>query len=274
VVLRSHKSDLLTRGTNTEHGIVVQHLLGDSDMRYVGFRAVRLTAGADHSGHTGTDEVALVVISGTVTVHCGVETWTSVGERSDPFSGSPYTIYLPPNVRYDISAEISAEIGICAAPAREQYPPRLITPGDVPTHDRGIGQAKRTINNILMEDASAGSLLITEVQSPAGNWSSYPPHKHDQDNLPVESLLEETYYFRIRPPRGFAFQRIYTADQSLDETITVHDGDLVLVPRGYHVVAAAAEYQVYYPNVLAGPHRALRMRFDPDHEWIMEGWKW
>ncbi len=255
-------------------GTVVKLSRNDSVLHNIGFEAVRFREGGRHAGDTGSDEVALVIVSGIVTVSTGSSTWSRIGERLDPFSGSPFAVYVPAEQHYEILAHADAEIGICAAPAREAIPARLIEPRDVSSNTRGAGQASRTINNILMEGARASSLLVTEVQSPAGNWSSYPPHKHDVDNLPGESQLEETYYFRIKPAQGFAFQRVYTGDGELDETVTVHDGDLVRVPRGYHVVAAAAEYQVYYLNVLAGQHRALRINFDPEHKWIMEGWTW
>lgn len=270
---------ILVRGARTDDGTAVEITPAGAGWEYVGFRAVRLAPGSAHSGHTGRDEVAVVVISGTVTAHAGNDTWEHVGERPDPFAGKPYTVYLPADTAFEVRAESRAEIAVCAAPAREVYPARLIGPGEIGEHIRGGGQASRRIHNILMTDTQAGSLLLTEIQSPAGNWSSYPPHKHDHDNLPHESQLEESYYFRIRPAQGFAFMRVYTADgasppDGLDETVTVHDGDAVLVPRGYHVVAAAAEYEVYYLNVLAGPKRVLAMSFDPDHEWIMKGWTW
>ena len=265
---------ILVRGAATDDGVVVRITPETAGWDHIGFRAVRMPAGGVHSGNSGADEVAIVVIGGTVMVRSDAGTWERIGERPDPFAGRPYTVYLPARTGYQVRAESAAEIAVCAAPARDAFPARLITPEDVSEHIRGAGQASRRIHNILMEDAQAGSLLITEIQSPPGNWSSYPPHKHDTDNLPEESRLEESYYVRIRPAQGFAFMRVYTADGSLDETVTVRDGDVVLVPRGYHVVAAAAEYQVYYLNVLAGPRRALRMSFDPEHRWIMEGWQW
>ena len=265
---------ILVRGADTDDGVVVRITPETAGWDYIGFRAVRMPAGGVHSGNSGADEVAIVVIGGTVTMRSDAGTWERIGERPDPFAGRPYTVYLPARTGYQLRAESAAEIAVCAAPARDAFPARLITPEEVSEHIRGAGQASRCIHNILMEDAGAASLLITEIQSPPGNWSSYPPHKHDQDNLPDESQLEESYYFRIRPAQGFAFMRVYTADGSLDETVTARDGDVVLVPRGYHVVAAAAEYQVYYLNVLAGPRRTLRMSFDPEHKWIMEGWQW
>ncbi|MCZ6861860.1 MAG: 5-deoxy-glucuronate isomerase, partial [Alphaproteobacteria bacterium] len=119
----------------------------------------------------------------------------------------------------------------------------------------------------------AESLLVVEVITPQGNWSSYPPHKHDTDALPEESLLEETYYHRLNPAQGFAFQRVYTDDRSLDETICVQDGDLVMVPRGYHPVGAPYGYELYYLNVMAGPTRKWVFQNDPQHEWMIIGQK-
>jgi 5-deoxy-glucuronate isomerase len=145
-----------------------------------------------------------------------------------------------------------------------------VLPGDgVVAERRGHGALERTIHPILMADQEADSLLVCEVLTPPGHWSSYPPHKHDRDAMPEESFLEETYYHRIDPPQGFALQRVYTDDRELDETLTVRDGDTVLVPRGYHTVSAPPGYAVYYLNVMAGPVRAWAVANDPDHEWTM-----
>jgi 5-deoxy-glucuronate isomerase len=269
---RWEQRGILVPGTRTDDGVVVEITPESAGWTYIGFRAVRLQPGGAHSGHTGGDEVVIVVIGGTVTVSSRAGIWEHIGERPDPFAGLPYAVYLPPQTDYELRARSAAEVALCAAPAREAYPARLIRPEGIGVLSRGAGAASRRIHNILMDDAEAGSIFITEIQSPAGHWSSYPPHKHDQDNLPDEAQLEESYYFRIRPAQGFAFQRVYTADGSLDETAVARDGDLVLVPRGYHIVAAAAEYEIYYLNVLAGPKRALRTTLDPDHAWIMQAW--
>jgi 5-deoxy-glucuronate isomerase len=109
---------------------------------------------------------------------------------------------------------------------------------------------------------------VVEVITPGGNWSSYPPHKHDTDTPAEETALEETYYHRLDPAQGFAFQRVYTDDRSLDETICVEDGDVVMVPRGYHPVGAPHGYRLYYLNVMAGPRRRWIFRDDPAHAWI------
>jgi 5-deoxy-glucuronate isomerase len=136
---------------------------------------------------------------------------------------------------------------------------------------RGEGTNRRRVRNILPETEPADRLLIAEVITPGGHWSSYPPHKHDTDNVPEESALEETYYHRIDPPQGFVLQRVYTDDGSIDETMAAYDGDVVLVPRGYHPVGAPHGYESYYLNVMAGPRRTWIFHNDPDHEWIVEG---
>jgi 5-deoxy-glucuronate isomerase len=134
---------------------------------------------------------------------------------------------------------------------------------------RGHGAMERRIHNILMGSGEAESLLVTEVLTPAGHWSSYPPHKHDRDDPPAETLLEETYYHRLRPAHGFGLQRVYSEDRSLDESVAFGDGDVVLVPRGYHTVSAPPGYELYYLNVMAGPRREWRIMNDPDHEWLL-----
>ncbi len=243
------------------------------EWKYIDFRAVRLEPGQTIHDRTGSDEVIAVVIAGSIDVECGATSWSRVGRREDPFSGAPASVYFPADCKYALRALTSCEVAICAAPARGPgRPPRLLPCGD--GYVRGEGHAQRTIYNVMMDEGGASTLFVTEVITKAGNWSSYPPHKHDEDNPPLESQLEELYYYRAQPAAGFAFQRIYTAAGDLDETVTAHDRDVVLVPRGYHVCAAAAEYTIYYLNVLAGPKHVYRMTFDPAHAWIKEGWKW
>ena len=135
---------------------------------------------------------------------------------------------------------------------------------------RGKGSNKRFIRNILPEDKEAESLLVVEVITPSGNWSSYPPHKHDTDNLPFESQLEETYYHRINPEQGYVVQRVYNDNKTLDENISAKDRSVVLVPEGYHPVGVPHGYESYYLNVMAGPKRIWKFHNDPDHEWITE----
>jgi 5-deoxy-glucuronate isomerase len=159
---------------------------------------------------------------------------------------------------------------VCTAPGGRKFPARIIPPEQVGFEERGKGTNRRLVYNILPDTAEAESLLVVEVVTPGGNWSSYPPHKHDRDALPEESFLEETYYHRLNPPQGFAFQRVYTDDRSIDQTMAVEDGDCVMVPRGYHPVGAPHGYDLYYLNVMAGPNRKWVFKNDPAHEWIVK----
>jgi 5-deoxy-glucuronate isomerase len=135
---------------------------------------------------------------------------------------------------------------------------------------RGTGANTRYVCDILPESEPADHLLVVEVLTPGGHSSSYPPHKHDTDNLPLESSLEETYYHRLNPAQGFAFQRVYTDDRTLDESMAVENHDVVMVPRGYHPVVVPYGYDSYYLNVMAGPTRAWHFRNDPVHEWMLK----
>jgi len=233
--------------------------------RYVGFEVVRLAAGAPLARDTGDREACFVWLAGSCAVLCGDERWAVVGKRKSVFDGPPQSIHVGPGTPVRLTAgRRGAEIAIGWAPATREVPPRLYK--DAAVVERGEGASARTIHQILMEDREAERLLVTEVLTPAGHWSSYPPHKHDTDDPPNETYLEEIYYYRMRDPRGFALQRVYTADRSLDESLAARDGDVVLVPRGYHTVSAAPGYDAYYLNVMAGPRREWLIRFDPDHE--------
>jgi 5-deoxy-glucuronate isomerase len=151
-------------------------------------------------------------------------------------------------------------------------PARLIRPDEVRVEIRGKGVTERRIHWIVSEKDPAARLLLVEVLTPAGHWSTYPPHKHDEDKAGVERALEELYYYRFNPDQGFAFQGIYTKSRDLDVSIRARHDDLVLVPRGYHVVSAAPGYDCYYLNAMAGAVREWLFTTDPDHEWLMD-WK-
>lgn len=232
---------------------------------YVGFEVVRLRAGEPLARDTGPREACLVWLSGNAQVLVGAARFERVGSRTSVFDGPPQALYAPPGAAVRVTAGGGGcEIAIGWSPATAEREPRLF--GDARVEQRGEGAAARTIHQILMEDRDAERLLVTEVLTPAGHWSSYPPHKHDTDDPPNETYLEEIYYFRMKDPRGFALQRVYTADRSLDESVAARDGDVVLVPRGYHTVSAAPGYDAYYLNVMAGPRREWKITFDPDHE--------
>jgi 5-deoxy-glucuronate isomerase len=236
---------------------------------HVGFDLIKLAAGEEAGGNASGRELCLVMISGKARARVDGTDFGSIGERNNPFEGKPWSVYVPPEAHWRIIAETPVELAVCSAPARGGLPARLIGPDKLSQETRGKGSNIRHVTNILPEWEPAENLLVVEVITPGGNSSSYPPHKHDQDNLPHESQLEEVYYHRLNPRQGFAFQRIYTEDRSLDETITVEDGDVTLVPKGYHPCAALHGYDLYYLNVMAGPKRTWKFHNQKDHEWLL-----
>jgi len=241
----------------------------DAGWSYVGFEVRDVPIGTPTTGETGDREACLVLVSGKARMSVGGQDFGLLGERKSPFEGSPWSLYAPARSAWEVVAETAVELAICSAPATGKLPARIITPDEVGQETRGKGTNIRYVRNILPDTGTAESLLVVEVITPGGHWSSYPPHKHDVNDPPRETYLEETYYHRLKPPQGFAFQRIYTDDRSLDETLTVADGDVVLVPKGYHPVGAPHGYDLYYLNTMAGPKRVWRFRNDPAHEWLM-----
>jgi 5-deoxy-glucuronate isomerase len=238
---------------------------------FVGFEVYRLKRGARIERATDAQEVCAVLLSGGADIFFGGHQWRDVGSRASVFEGMPDAVYVPPGGTIAVVASSeTCEVALCWAPAIRGAGAAFMPSSGVRPFKRGSGRTERTIHNILMEDRPAESLLVTEVITPAGNWSSYPPHKHDTDDPPQETYLEETYYHRMARPDGFAVQLVYTDDRSLDAAIQVRDGDVVLVPRGYHPVAAGPGYDLYYLNVMAGPRRRWLVTTDPDHRWQLD----
>ena len=239
--------------------------------RYVGFAAFRLAPGESVSPDLAGRETCVVVLSGRVDVHAGRAGWDDVGSRQSVFDdASPFAVYVPDGAGLRVTARTGAEVGFASATGRGRTAARLIEPAAMKRSVRGKDANTRYVCDILPQTAPAEHLLVVEVRTPSGHSSSYPPHKHDTDNLPLESALEETYYHRLQPAQGFAFQRVYTDDRSLDESIAVEDHDVVLVPRGYHPVVVPYGYESYYLNVMAGPTREWHFHNDPAHEWMLK----
>lgn len=239
----------------------------DAGWQHVSFQVVPVRADGSFAFQSANEEMCVVVIEGECEFGVGTGTaWTPLGGRLSAFDGPPPAYYAAPRSLVRIRTAKGAEIAVGSAPGSGVVADRPLAPKGARLEVRGSGAMERQIHHILMEDQPASSLLVTEVVTPAGHWSSYPPHKHDTDDPPRECYLEEIYYFRFRDPRGFGLMRVYTDDRSLDETIAVRDRDLVLVPRGYHTFSAAPGYDAYYLNVMAGPRREWRITFDPDHE--------
>ncbi|HEU5316386.1 MAG TPA: 5-deoxy-glucuronate isomerase [Chloroflexota bacterium] len=265
---------LLKRRSQTPgpDGLTVSAGPGDEGLEYIDFAAHDVPAGATLDRATQASETALVILGGRCSVHAGDQRFDHLGERDDVWAKTPpYVVLFPPGTPYAVRAETELKLVIAAAPVGDAapLPPRVITPDQIAAENRGAGQTYRYIQHLLPPSADAARLILVEVYTPAGNWSSFPPHKHDTETPPAESLLEETYYFRVSPPTGFALQRVYTPDRSVDEPVAPGDGDLVLVPRGYHPVAATPGHDCYYLNVMAGPTRLWNFQVDPDYAHLM-----
>ncbi len=188
-----------------------------------------------------------------------------MGERMSVFEKlAPHCLYVPAESDWDAVATTDCVLAVCTAPGKPGRKAQRLGPEGLTFDTRGQGANTRNIFNIAMEGRDvADSLLVTEVFTPQGNWSSYPPHRHDEDNFPDMTYLEETYYHRLNPSQGYGIQRVFTEDGSLDETMAVSDGDVVLVPKGHHPCGAPYGYEMYYLNVMAGPIRKWRFKTTP-----------
>jgi 5-deoxy-glucuronate isomerase len=243
----------------------------DAGWQYVGFDLHRLQPGDTVSAETGGREAILVLVEGKASVMACGRDFGTLGQRMDVFERTPpHCAYVPSGGEWSARAETPCTLAVCSAPGQGAHPAQIIGPAGIPLTERGKGTNTRYIHNIAMEDRDvADSLLVTEVFTPAGHWSSYPPHRHDEDNYPDITYLEETYYHRLNPAQGFGIQRVFTEDGTLDETMAVSNHDVVLVPCGHHPCGAPYGYEMYYLNVMAGPLRKWRFKTHPDHDWIM-----
>lgn len=262
---------LLVKGRRTGRDIV-RVTPRSAGWTYVGFAAHRLAPMETLAIALPDAEACVVVLSGRVSIETAAgASWRDVGGRDGVFDDrAPYAAYLPPDEPARIVAHTATEIAVASAPAATGAPARLIEPASMKRFARGEGSNTRYVCDILPQTEAAERLLVVEVVTPGGHSSSYPPHKHDTDDLPAESSLEETYYHRLKPAQGFVFQRVYTDDRSLDEALAVENHDVVLVPRGYHPVVVPYGYDSYYLNVMAGPKREWHFRNDPAHEWLLK----
>ncbi|HYO43707.1 MAG TPA: 5-deoxy-glucuronate isomerase [Candidatus Limnocylindrales bacterium] len=235
------------------------------------FHVYRLSPGMRVTRAADGNERLLLVLEGHAAITVGGRDLGVQGSRESVFDGPPPPIVLvEPGLAVEIAATTEALIGVAAAPGAEVRRTALVGVDEILVEARGVGNTARRIHHLLPPGAEAGRLIAFEVFTPGGNWSSYPPHKHDTENPPVEARLEELYYYKFaKPAQAFAFARVYTPDRSLDEAMTPMDGDLVLVPEGYHPVGVPAGYDCYYLNIMAGPNRAWHFTLDPDHAWLM-----
>jgi 5-deoxy-glucuronate isomerase len=257
-----------------------------SGWEYLHMQTRRLAKGQAWSFAPGRFELALVVFSGTLRAESNRGAWERIGKRTSVFSGLPEALYLPIDSTLTITALDDSEFAMVWVPAEREHPARLISQSDVTVELRGGDNASRQINGIIRPGFGCDRLVVVEVYTPSGNWSSYPPHKHDvhavdADGKLLEADLEEIYYYKIDRPEGYAFQRIYTGETSplqragdpIDAVLTARNNDLVLVPEGYHPVVSAPGYTTYYLNALAGSAQALTARDDPAYTWVKDSYK-
>jgi 5-deoxy-glucuronate isomerase len=236
--------------------------------KYLSFRVVALAAGGSEEVNTGANEAVVVPLSGKgICTFAGKE---HPFQRSSVFAGPTDIFYLPPHTPYTIKASEPAELAIGGAPAEGRLPARVIRRSEISVGVRGDANVKRSVSALADSDQLTERLTVYEIYTPSGNWSSFPPHRHDTRDR--SSYHEETYYYRFQPKNGFAIQRIYTRDTPLDVAIPVQDGDLVLVHEGYHPVVKAPGTNAYYLNFLAGDVRRISAVNDPEYDWIATNW--
>jgi 5-deoxy-glucuronate isomerase len=238
---------------------------------WMSFFVRRLQPGNVYQTRTEHEEAVFVLLGGTCLANWGHGA-QRIGKRKNVFDGFPYALYSPSGKDVTFTAETVCEIAECRVPSEAQLESRLITPQDVVSSLRGGGNASRQIVDISDASSSTDRLMVVEVYTPGGNWSSYPPHKHDVHDPPAEVDLDEIYYYRMRPRDGFAFQHLYSRERSAERILKTRDGDAVLVRSGYHPVVAGPGYDVYYLNFLAGSSHTMAVTEDPRHVWIRSTW--
>lgn len=259
---------------NIASGVVLEQCINtvNSPLKYVAFSVLNMTSDSTYTETLQKQECCIVVLTGKASIQEGQESFSNLGTRQSVFDKIPTdSVYVSNDKTFTIHAQTNCQIALCYAPCSSSRPTKLIQASENTIEHRGKYNNQRQVINVLPDDVSiAESLLITEVFTDTANFSSYPPHRHDHDNLPEESLLEETYYHLINPEQGFVFQRVYTDNRDIDETMSLYNQDVAVVPKGYHPVGVPDGYESYYLNVMAGPKRIWKFHNEPDHAWILE----
>ncbi|MCS6846079.1 MAG: 5-deoxy-glucuronate isomerase [Caldilineales bacterium] len=286
--MRQYTADNLVihPGNSADPDVIVEVTPALAGWETIHFQARRLAAERAWSFQTGDHELALVMLGGVVDVVSSRGRWQGVGRRPDVFSGLPHALYLPPRTDLTVAAVTDCQFAVAWVAADGGYPPRLVTPANVEVEVRGGDHATRQINKMLPPGFPCQRLVVVEVYTPGGNWSSYPPHKHDvhtvdaQGNL-VQADLDEIYYYKLDRPEGYALQRVYTDAESplhragfpIDAAVVARNDDVVLIPEGYHPVSSPVGYTTYYLNVLAGSAQSLAAQDDPQYAWIKHSYR-
>jgi 5-deoxy-glucuronate isomerase len=279
---RDKKCQLLAKSSQ-DNEIYQDITSADAGWKYLNFNARTIRPGQKWFGNTGNCEYLFVLLGGNFGAKTSRGTWKTSNGRKNVFSGLPHALYLPMHTEFEVFPAgdiLDIACGWCTA--EKHYQARLISPADVVNMGieyRGGDNASRQINSILPPGSESSRLVCVEVYTPSGNWSSFPAHKHDtrktdpETGKLIEASLEEIYFYKTDKPQGFALQKIYNDDRSLDEIAEARNNDAVLIPGGYHPVVAGHGYNVYYLNFLAGSDQSLKSTDDPDHKWIYGTWK-
>ena len=252
---------------------------------FISFQARRLSMGNTWSFNSSENELAIVILSGAISVNSNRGRWDGI-ERENVWTSAATALYLPRGSEFTITAARDSEFAVAWVPTDEDHEPWLIQPQDISISIRGGDNVSRQINDLLPPGSPVHRLILVEVYTPGGNWSSYPPHKHDVHlageggNL-VEADLEEVYFYKIDKPEGYAYQRVYTDENSplqqagypIDALVKAENNCAVLIPEGYHPVVSAPGYTTYYLNVLAGSAQSLANQDDPHYSWVKESYK-
>jgi len=252
----------------------------EAGWEYLNMSAMRLNKGGTFSDNTRDYENAIVILGGVCHIKTSDGDFMNVGRRPNVFSGMPYALYLSRNKDFEIEAVTDGfEFASCWVPTDQDFPTQLVTPQMSKIEIRGGANVTRQINGILPPGFNCHRIVCVEVYTPSGNWSSYPPHKHDvhredADGNILEADLEEIYFYKIDNPNGYAYQRVYNDDRSIDGLMQPEHHDAVLVPEGYHPVVSAPGYTTYYLNFLAGSAQSLANSDDPDYAWVKDTWTW
>lgn len=245
----------------------------DANLKLIDFDLIRLEPGEAGEYESGEYEIGLVILQGKCDIKADGKEFNGLGARRSVFDGRPVTVYVPRDSKYAVKANGSMmlEIGVCKVKARKKYEAFLIDQSEVATEHRGKLNWQRDVNDIITSkyEGKVDRIVLGETYSMPGQWSSYPSHKHDTDNLPFEVNMEEIYHFKVNPGQGFGIQVMYNDDMSLRESYIVKNGDSIAIKDGYHPVAAAPGYQVYYLWVMAAEDtRQLTPCDDPNHAWV------
>lgn len=245
----------------------------EAGLNVIGFDLIRLQSGECIMKESGEYELGLVILSGNCNITAGDFAVTNLGKRRNVFDGKPTTVYIPRDTEYMVVANDFGilEIGVCKVKADKKYEPFVVLPEEITTEHRGKLNWQRDVHDIITSkyEGKVDKIVLGETYGCAGQWSSYPSHKHDTDNMPYEVNMEEIYHFKVNPNQGFGIQVMYNDDMSLRESYIVRDGDSIAIKEGYHPVAAAPGYCVYYLWVMAGKSgRRLTPCDDPKHAWV------